>query len=241
MADDGLRRGVSCTTRFGLQEYCSGEESRPMADPAMRGRTGSLKRHEGDGDMVVLRVLLFVLLLIPCRVEAFEQYNKVKKFDIYFKKYSKRFFGPGFDWRYFKAQSIAESGLKPEAESRVGAVGLMQIMPRTYDEIVQKHPYIKGSRDDPRWNVAAGIFYDRLLWKAWKAERAFTDRLNFMFGSFNAGRANIVRAQKIAERVGLDPVHWESIEATLPKITGKRSRETINYINKIHEVKEVLR
>lgn len=171
---------------------------------------------------------------------AFERYNNVVKYDKYFSKYSKRYFGPNFDWHYFKAQAIAESRLKATAESHVGALGVMQIMPRTFEEIVRKNPTIKGTREQPKWNISAGIYYDRKLWKLWKAERSFEDRLAFMFGSYNAGKGNILRAQKIAETSGMNPNLWGSIEPALPKITGKRSRETIDYIKKIQLIKGVL-
>ncbi len=184
---------------------------------------------------------LFVLtLVVGTPVKAFERYNRVKKFDPYFAKYTKRYFGPGFDWRHFKAQAVAESRLQADAQSRVGAVGVMQIMPRTFAEIRQKHPIIKGTRYQPRWNIAAGIYYDRQLWNTWKAERPFRDRLNFTFGAFNAGKANIIKAQKVAARDGLNPNLWTSIEKKLPQVTGKHSRETIGYVEKIELITEVL-
>ena len=185
--------------------------------------------------------ILSILLLLPFQAQAFERYNNVKKFDMYFTKYSKRYFGPGFDWRYFKAQAVAESRLKETAKSRVGALGVMQIMPRTFQEIKQKNPTIKGTSAQPRWNIAAGIYYDRIIWNDWKAERPLEDRLNFMFGSYNAGKRNILKAQKMARKNGLNPNLWESIEPTLPKITGKNSKETINYVTKINRIKGVLR
>lgn len=172
---------------------------------------------------------------------AYERYNAVVKFDSYFKKYSKRFFGPGFAWQHFKAQAVAESRLKARVRSRVGAVGVMQIMPRTFKEITRKNPAIKGSRAQPRWNIAAGIYYDRLIWKVWKADRSFQDRLNFTFGAYNAGKANIFKAQRLAKFRGMDPNRWISIERVLPDITGRHSRETIGYVRKINTIKEVLK
>lgn len=182
-----------------------------------------------------------VLILIPFQVQAFERYNKVVRYDRYFSKYSKRYFGLGFDWRYFKAQAVAESRLQPKAKSHVGASGIMQIMPRTFKEITRKNTYIRGSREQPRWNIAAGIYYNRTLWKIWKAERSFQDRLDFMFGSYNAGRGNIIKAQKIAEKKGLNPNLWRSVTQTLPEITCKRSAETIGYVRKINKIKGVLK
>ena len=186
-------------------------------------------------------ILITGIFVLPQQGQAFERYKRVVKFDKYFSKYSKRFFGPTFDWHYFKAQAVAESRLNPKAESGVGAAGIMQIMPRTFKEISKKNPGIKGSRMQPRWNIAAGIYYDRMLWKTWRADRTFQDRINFMLGSFNAGKGNILKAQKIAKKKGLNPNKWESIESTLNRITGKHSRETIGYIKKIHKIKGVLR
>ena len=63
------------------------------------------------------------------------------EYDRHFRKYSKRYFGPLFDWHWFKAQAIAESGLNADAVSIVGAIGLMQIMPDTFKEINYKNPH----------------------------------------------------------------------------------------------------
>jgi soluble lytic murein transglycosylase-like protein len=125
-------------------------------------------------DRKILSVVLAVAILwLPVSVLAFERYNRVKKFDPYFSKYTKRYFGPAFDWQLFKAQAVAESHLAANATSHVGAVGIMQIMPRTFEEIRKKQPAIKGTREQPRWNIAAGIYYDRQLWNTWKADRPF--------------------------------------------------------------------
>ncbi|MEJ2165902.1 MAG: transglycosylase SLT domain-containing protein [Desulfobacterales bacterium] len=190
------------------------------------------------------RIFLLVMCLLvfyPAAGLGFKQYNRVVKYDQYFKKYSKRFFGVGFRWQFFKAQAVAESNLKPHARSPVGAAGIMQIMPRTYKEIRRKNPDIKGKRLQPRWNIAAGIYYDRRLWNVWQAERPFMDRVRFMFGSYNAGKGNILKAQKAAANQGLNPNLWLSIQSSLPDVTGKRSQETIQYVEKIEQVKEVLR
>src|SRR5437763_346807 len=71
-----------------------------------------------------------------------------ERYDPTFKKYSKRYFGPAFDWKYFKAQSYAESRLNANATSYVGARGLMQLMPSTYQEIASHRPDF-GAIDQP--------------------------------------------------------------------------------------------
>ncbi len=190
---------------------------------------------------VTILVITLAAILWAAPAPAYDRYNTVVKYDPHFKKYTRRFFGPAFDWRHFKAQAVAESRLKADARSRVGAVGVMQIMPRTFEEIKRKHPTIKGSRAQPRWNIAAGIYYDRQIWKVWKADRPFQDRLNFTFGAYNAGKANVIKAQRMAKSQGLDPNRWNSVETALPDITGRHSRETIGYVKKINTIKEVLK
>ena len=184
---------------------------------------------------------LTLLICTSANAERFDLYNDVTRYDQYFSKYTKRHFGPGFDWQFFKAQAIAESRLNHDAKSPVGAIGIMQIMPRTYDEIVRNHRYVKGSSREPRWNIAAGIYYNRSIWNIFTAERPFQDRLDFMFGSYNAGKGNILKAQKQSEKLQLNPNLWISIEETLPKVTGKHSKETIGYVDTIKKVKTVLK
>ncbi|MCP3921163.1 MAG: transglycosylase SLT domain-containing protein [Desulfobacterales bacterium] len=196
-------------------------------------------------NIIIFVLLIFVVSLpsISYASNPYKKYNKVKKYDKYFRKYTKRFFGPGFNWRHFKAQAIAESRLKKRAKSHVGAKGVMQIMPATFEEIKSQNRFLRGKRSySPRWNIAAGIFYNRKLWKSWKAKRPFQDRLDFMFGSYNAGLGNIIKAQKIAALfIFIDENLWSSIVRTLPKVTGKHSKETIGYVKRIKYIKGVLK
>ena len=101
-----------------------------------------------------MRRLLAVLLLLGAPLEA---QRVTERYDPTFRKYAKRFFGVGFDWRLFKAQAMTESRLNPLAQSQVGARGIMQLMPSTFLEIQSKHPDWL-SVDDVEWNIAAGIF-----------------------------------------------------------------------------------
>lgn len=153
-------------------------------------------------------------------------------YDQLFKKYSKRYFGPAFDWRLFKAQAMAESNLEPAAQSGVGARGLMQLMPTTFKEIQTRNPEL-ACIDHPEWNIAAGISYDRFLWKLWTEHPTLEDRRNFMLGSYNAGRGTLLRAQAKAAEKSLDHCAWRSIAAIAPSVRGWRYRETLQYVTKI--------
>ena len=134
-----------------------------------------------------------------------------------------------------------ESAFDEAAMSRAGARGLMQIMPPTFEEIRRRNPAITGRINHPRWNIAAGIWYDRQNFVAWEAVQPLIEQLKFMFGSYNAGRSSIRRARAVAVELGLDGTVWESITQALPEVTGRRSSETLMYVDRIFGIKQVLR
>jgi membrane-bound lytic murein transglycosylase F len=154
-----------------------------------------------------------------------------EKYDPVFKKYAKRFFGPAFDWKYFKAQGFAESGLKADAKSWVGARGVMQLMPSTYHEIASHRPEF-GTIDQPEWNIAAGIMHDRYLWGLWARNVSDDERHRFMFASYNAGEGTINRAFGVAKsKVG--PPEWSSVVQIAPTVARWRYTETLGYVRRI--------
>jgi membrane-bound lytic murein transglycosylase F len=175
----------------------------------------------------VLIIILFSSIIFP----SFAQ-KSFSKYDDTFRKYSKRFFGPAFDWKLFKAQGIAESGLSPDAISQVGAKGIMQLMPSTFSEIQSSNPELTDI-NDPEWNIAAGINYDRTIWTSWKEIEDNKEKQRFTFGSYNAGRGTIMKAQSKAKDKNLDHNSWENIRQIAPEVPRWRHEETINYVSKI--------
>lgn len=127
---------------------------------------------------------------------------------------------------------MAESNLDSAATSWVGARGIMQLMPTTFHEISSKNPEMSRI-DDPEWNIAAGILYDRILWKLWAADSVEDHRSEFMFASYNAGRGTILKAQALARRDSLDSRLWTSIEQVAPKVDRWRYSETLGYLRRI--------
>jgi membrane-bound lytic murein transglycosylase F len=184
--------------------------------------------------------LLAAVLLFAVDAEPFRKYREMDRYDGFFRRYSERYFGREFDWRFFKAQAIAESRLEKKARSPDGALGIMQILPATFSEIRSKNPEFPDAPLEPRWNIAAAICYDRMLWENWHRERTQEERMKFMFGSYNAGIEAVLDAQQAAIREGLDPYAWKSIEQTLPQITGDASRETIDYVEDIFRIRRAL-
>lgn len=146
------------------------------------------------------------------------------EYDRHFKKYSKRYFGPLFDWHWFKAQAIAESALNHEARSHVGARGIMQIMPATFGDITKKNPHF-AQLDSPHWNIAAGIYYNSTLYRKIKNAPA-QDKLYMTFASYNAGYGSILNASK---RSGSKEKDWDELKKYLPK-------ETRGYVRRIRSL-----
>lgn len=161
-----------------------------------------------------------------------DKYNS--KYDVYFQKYGKRFFGAPVEWRYFKAQAVAESALNPNAVSPVGARSLMQVMPRTWDEIIKLNSFIENDPFNPRWAIAAGISYDKRLWDMWKSKRTELNRFAIVFGSYNAGAGNLLKSQKLCLAAGADDCNnWSGIRAFADKVTTWKAAETKGYVKRI--------
>jgi membrane-bound lytic murein transglycosylase F len=175
--------------------------------------------------------------VVPRRAAA--QRVPSDRYDTYFKKYAKRYFGVGFDWKLFKAQGMAESGLSPTAKSWVGARGIMQLMPSTYHDISSHRPEMTAI-DDPQWNIAAGIMHDRDMWTLWRDSVPDDDRWRFMFAGYNAGEGTIFRAQGVAKASKLDHRMWPSIESVAPTVPRWRYKETLGYVRTIQEKRKRL-
>ena len=155
-------------------------------------------------------------------------------YDHLFRKYTKHYFGAHFDWHWFKAQAIAESALNPDAQSQMGARGLMQILPSTYQEIKAQNPFL-ADISDPRWNIAAGIYYDRQLYRKWKQKHDIRtdERLKFAFASYNAGYGNVLKAYKRAVGKHDEVREWPHVAPFAPA-------ETRNYVSRIEQLMTVV-
>jgi soluble lytic murein transglycosylase-like protein len=171
--------------------------------------------------------------------EARQSRKSTARYDPIFRKYTKRYFGVGTDWRRFKAQGMAESDLTPSARSRVGARGIMQLMPSTYGQIKSALPQF-GAIDNPEWNIAAGMLHDRDLWELWKKDVPDDQRWDFVFAGYNAGEGTIMRARRTAAAARLDDRTWPSIERVAPKVERWRYLETLDYVRRIRANHEAL-
>lgn len=126
---------------------------------------------------------------------------------------------PVWDWRLVAAQAYQESRFDPKARSWAGAVGLMQIMPRTAREL-------KVDPRDPEASVDAACRYLKRLETAWRplvTRRA--ERLKFVLASYNVGLGHVEDAVRLAKKNGDDAASWENVAYWLIR---KSKRDTYN-------------
>jgi len=154
------------------------------------------------------------------------------RYDDYFRKYSKRYFGPGFAWRVFKAQAMAESGLDSTARSAVGARGVMQIMPATF-ALISAHRTEFKSPEDAQSNIAAGVAHDADMWKLFGGISLHPEHYRFMMGAYNAGERTIQRAQRVARAAHVDETSWFGVASVAQQVPRWRYHETLGYVSRI--------
>lgn len=113
------------------------------------------------------------------------------------------------DYRLILAIIMQESRLEEDAVSHRGAFGLMQLMPRTYEQIEGELDQI-DSTNDPLENIEAGAYYFSRLLEMYK-EAPEEDRVKLALAAYNCGPGRIEDARKIAEYMQDDCNRWESV------------------------------
>ncbi len=143
-----------------------------------------------------------------------------------FQRYSSRY---AFDWLMVAAQAYQESRLIHDTRSPAGAVGVMQILPRT-----ARSPVVGiDNIEDLEANIHAGHKYLRHLIDHYFADPEI-DELNrtlFAFAAYNAGPSRVNRIRRSAARRGLDPNLWfGNVERLVAEQVG---REPVQYVRNI--------
>ena len=110
---------------------------------------------------------------------------------------------------------MEESGGDPEARSRTGAQGLMQLMPATADELGVEHPF------DPAQNVAGGARYLREMLDRYDGRR------DLALAAYNAGPGNVDKAGGAVPDFPETQRYVERVEARYRELTG--GTEMANY------------
>lgn len=135
-----------------------------------------------------------------------------------------------------KAQGIAESDLRIDAVSPVGAQCIMQIMPSTQEDIETRFG-ISGHIFSARYCIRLGAMYMAKLFSYFVYDRTDECRYGIAIPAYNAGPGNIDRAQVKANGARC----WPEIAPVMHKVTGQHAKETIGYSNRIHSLLERMR
>jgi membrane-bound lytic murein transglycosylase MltF len=141
-----------------------------------------------------------------------------------FEKYGSQY---SFDPLMLAAQGFQESGLRQDAKSHVGAIGVMQLMPATGKELGV------GDIGQIEPNIHGGAKYmDKLMTKYFPdAKFSEQDRTLFAFASYNCGPGNVSKMRKEAAKRGLDPDKWfNNVEIVVGEKIGM---ETTGYVRNI--------
>jgi membrane-bound lytic murein transglycosylase F len=125
--------------------------------------------------------------------------SAVSPYDAIFQKFAPRY---GFDWRLTAAQAYQESHFDPRAKSREGAVGLLQILPRT----AQSLGFTRLT--DPEECTQAGIAYLAALMGQLEPDLALQQRVRFALAAYNVGFGHLSDARRLADEHGLDRNRW---------------------------------
>lgn len=143
-----------------------------------------------------------------------------------FRKYGDRY---DVDWLLMAAQGYQESRLDQSVRSHVGAIGVMQVMPKTGKELQVGDIKLL----DP--NIHAGVKYMRWMIDRYYADEPMTqlDKALFSFASYNAGPARIARLRVETKKRGFDPDIWFGNVENLA--AEKIGAETVTYVSNIYK------
>lgn len=148
-----------------------------------------------------------------------------------------------FDWRLIVAQMWQESSFNPKAESSVGAQGLLQVMPRTAEEIGYPPPLF-----EPQRGIEAGVKYLGWIRERFSPDISLENRLWFSLAAYNAGIGHLYDAQRVAKKLGLNPDIWfDNVEVGMLRLSEPdyfkharygyvRGAEPVQYVRNISKL-----
>lgn len=150
----------------------------------------------------------------------------------------------GLDWMLIAAVAYTESHFDSTAISHVGARGVMQMMPRTLNELEVPD----SLHTDNRHNIHASARYIKSLFYIFRGVKNYDERINFVLASYNAGYGHIRDAMRLARKHGYNRHVWKGnvdsflIKKSLPEYYNdsicrngefKDWRQTLSFVNKV--------
>lgn len=201
--------------------------------------------------------LLFIVAATPCviasvqlsqtRVEPIMEIvesvpHLISPYDKMLRVVGKKY---GVDWLLLSAIANAESEFNPEAVSKAGAVGLMQIMPSTAKSMGYEREQLFDAEVSAE--IAAMLLHENN--KMLRLPKSFdkAERLNFILACYNAGYSRIADARRLARHHSEDANQWSVVQKYLALLAEPQyyeqdivrsgefggSEETISYVGKV--------
>ncbi len=183
--------------------------------------------HRKNNYALTVLAVLFVAIIfgflfdIICTQIEYKVYPKPEEYKEYVEKYSKEY---GLSEELVYSVIKTESGFDSSAVSSKGAVGLMQIMPETFEWLTNDilHEYLDvGMLYDPETNIKYGTYYLSRLYGR------FGD-LNTAIAAYNGGEGNV------SEWLS-DPRYSNDGEKLIVDNIPKSFSETENYVKKVNK------
>ena len=137
-----------------------------------------------------------------------------------------------------------ESGFDPEATSHLGAIGLMQVMPETSQQLGFEE------YEEPKDNIHVGAYYLKYLENKFnKFDLDSLEQIKFTLAAYNAGLGHVLDAIRLAESYGKNPKVWDNnvdyfmLHKSQPEIYRDSivrfgycdGKQTFNFVNNIME------
>lgn len=174
-----------------------------------------VKKYGGDGNPRIVK-----------QATSSGEMKKFVKTVEFFRKYGAQY---EMDYLLMIAQGYQESLLDQNARSTVGAIGVMQLMPATGNEMKT------GDITQLEPNIHAGIKYVRLIRDQFFENEPMDARnkILFSFAAYNAGPGRVQKLRKETEKRGLNPNLWfNNVELVAARHIGE---ETVIYVANIYK------
>jgi membrane-bound lytic murein transglycosylase F len=148
--------------------------------------------------------------------------GRLSAYDDFTKKWSKQF---ELDWRLVTSQMYQESHFDPKVKSWVGAVGLMQVMPKTGLELKI------SDLVDPDQGIHAGAMllarYAKMFDDPAIKDK---DRIRFALAGYNCGPGHVSDGRRLAKDLNLDPNRWfGNVEKAMLMLSDPKQAKKARY------------
>ena len=145
-----------------------------------------------------------------------------------FRKYANQY---RFPWLLVAAEAYQESALNHEARSKVGAIGVMQVMPSTAASPPVSIPDVTQVEN----NVNAGVKLLKFIRDDYFKNDPMdpVNKTLMTLAAYNAGPGRIKQCRQMTAQMGLDPNLWfNNVEYAVAKRVGA---ETVTYVSNIYK------